>query len=133
MAQTDVSTFTFDSDWNWLYIDGERVTADDRERIEVTNPATGDRTGNPGMTVGGTGDVLAGVPAGTRDDVDQAFEAATVAQTEWAAQPPQARAEVIQGALHLLHEHEEEIAEMLVAESGSTRLKAGLELGQIAP
>jgi aldehyde dehydrogenase (NAD+) len=108
-----------DSDWSWLYVDGDRVGPDGRDTIEITNPATGD--------------VVAEVPKGTREDVDRAFRAATTAQVEWAEQPPQARAEVVQNALHLLHEHEEEIAETLVAESGSTRLKAGLELGQIAP
>ncbi|RQH02615.1 aldehyde dehydrogenase family protein [Natrarchaeobius oligotrophus] len=106
-----------EKDWNHLYIDGERRTPD-RETIEVENPATRE--------------VIAEVPAGTAGDVDDAFAAAVEAQREWRNRPPQERAEVIQSVLHELHECEDEFAELLVREAGSTQLKAHVELEVLA-
>jgi len=113
-----MASFTIDSDWNYSFVDGQRVGSDGGS-ISVENPATGEP--------------ITEVPAGTPADVDAAFDAAVSAQAEWAATPPQERAHVVQTVLHLLDEHEDELAELLVRESGSTRMKAGLELGELAP
>jgi len=119
MSQTTEAGFGTDADWTEMYVDGEWVGAGERGTIAVDNPATG-----------GT---LHEVPAGTAADVDEAFRAATRAQAAWAERPPQQRAEVVQTALALLDEHEDEVVELLVAESGSTVLKAALEVGDTAP
>ncbi|WP_440770070.1 aldehyde dehydrogenase family protein [Natronorubrum sp. DTA28] len=105
---------TPDSGWNSLYLAGEWTEPDDRETIAVENPYTRE--------------AIATVPAGTEDDVDRAYEAASEAQKEWAQQPPQARAGVITAALEFVREHREEIMELLALESGSTQVKSGAEL-----
>jgi aldehyde dehydrogenase (NAD+) len=61
-------------------------------------------------------------------DVDDAYRAADAAQTEWAALPPAKRQEVIRRAAQLLEERREEIVDWLVRESGSTVLKANIEV-----
>lgn len=119
MSQTDTQEFGPDADWTEMYVGGEWVAPDGRGTIPVENPATRE--------------TLFEVPAGTAGDVDDAFQAARAAQPEWAAQPPQARAEVIQGFLHLLGEHGEGLAALMVAETGSSQLKAVVELEQLAP
>lgn len=119
MSKGTMSQFGSDADWSEMYVDGEWIDAGQRGTIGVKNPATGDN--------------LFDVPAGTAGDVDDAFQAAAQAQNEWAAQPPQVRAEVVHKFLQLLDEHGDAIAELMVAESGSTHLKAGLELEQLAP
>ncbi|APX97158.1 aldehyde dehydrogenase family protein [Natronorubrum daqingense] len=100
--------------WNALYLAGEWTEPDDRETITVENPFTREE--------------IATVPAGTEDDVDQAYERAAAAQREWADQPPQARAGVITAALEFVQDHREEITELLALESGSTQVKCGAEL-----
>jgi aldehyde dehydrogenase (NAD+) len=119
MAQEVVSPFSIDADWDHLYVDGERRGAPDCERISVENPATREE--------------ITTVPAGTREDVEAAFDAATVAQEEWAARPPQARAEVIQRAIGIVDEHAEAIMGISIAESGGTHGKAHVEVEEIAP
>ncbi|GAA0243284.1 aldehyde dehydrogenase family protein [Halobacterium noricense] len=76
---------------------------------------------------------IATVPAGNPDDVNEAFEAAVAAHSRWAATAPQARAEVIQKAMHLIGEHEEELGDILVREGGSTQMKAHIELDMLSP
>ncbi|WP_042663415.1 aldehyde dehydrogenase family protein [Haloferax sp. ATB1] len=119
MAQAPIEPYALDSNWDHIYTNGKRLQPRGRETLEVNNPATGD--------------VIAEVPVSTTDDVDDAVEAAVEAQSEWAAMPPQARAEVIQKALGILQENGDTIAESLVAEGGCTRFKAGVELEQLAP
>ncbi|SDK04445.1 aldehyde dehydrogenase family protein [Natronorubrum texcoconense] len=105
---------TPESGWNSLYLAGEWTEPSDREEIAVENPYTREK--------------IATVPAGTEDDVDRAYEAASEAQKEWAQQPPQARAEVITAAIEFVRDNREEISELLALESGSTRVKSGAEL-----
>lgn len=106
-------------DWNYMYIDGERVPSSSDSWIDVENPATGEQ--------------VTRVPAGTERDVDRAFDAATAAQSQWADTPPQERAHVVQAALQELEETHERVTKLLVTESGSTRLKAEIEAGTLAP
>ncbi len=61
-------------------------------------------------------------------DVDDAYRAAAAAQTEWAALPPAERQEVMRRAAQILEERREEIVDWLVRESGSTLLKANIEV-----
>ena len=103
-----------DNGWNSLYLAGDWTEPGDRETITDENPFTREE--------------IATVPAGTEDDVDAAYEAAAEAQAEWAAQPPQARAGVINAAIQFVSDHREEIAELLTLESGSTQVKCEAEI-----
>ncbi|MDT0645357.1 aldehyde dehydrogenase family protein [Zunongwangia sp. F260] len=62
------------------------------------------------------------------DDVDAAHAAAKKAGEEWGKALPQKRAEVIQKAVQILTQRQEEIVEWLIKEAGSTRVKAETEI-----
>ncbi|WP_255170397.1 aldehyde dehydrogenase family protein [Natrononativus amylolyticus] len=111
---TDQLPLTPESGWNALFLDGAWIDAGERETIGVENPYTREE--------------IATVPAGTADDVDAAYESAAEAQSEWATQPPQRRASIVNSALESLGEHWEEVLELLALESGSTRVKGVAEL-----
>jgi aldehyde dehydrogenase (NAD+) len=120
MAQkAEATPFGIEGDWEHLYIDGEWRTASGEERLDIENPATRE--------------TIATVPVATVEDVDAAYEAAVAAQPGWAAQPPQERAGVIQAAMGVVKEHQEELEEVLVAEGGSTLMKAHVEMEILAP
>jgi len=70
------------------------------------------------------------VPADVAD-VDAAFQAARVAQRDWAAALPGARAEVLRRTAQLMEQRHEEIVQWLIRESGSTRIKAEMEWGSV--
>src|SRR3954447_11735350 len=65
-----------------------------------------------------TGNKLARVGAATADDVHKAAEAAAQAQREWAALTYDRRAEVLRRAGQLFIEHEDEITDWVIRESG---------------
>ena len=100
--------------WNALYIDGEWVTAGDREPIDVENPAT--RT------------TLTTVPSGSEEDVDEAYAAAEAAQGEWAERPPQERAAIVSEACSLLGEYADDLETLFALECGGVQLKADFEI-----
>ena len=62
-------------------------------------------------------------------DVDAAYNAAKVAQKSWEATTPVERIALIQRLEEVLQARGEEIINWLIRESGSTRLKASIELG----
>ncbi len=74
------------------------------------------------------GEKLASITIATADEVDAAYRAAERAQRGWAETNPYARRAVVEKALRLVEEREDEIAEAIVAELGGTRLKAAFEL-----
>lgn len=71
---------------------------------------------------------LASITVATVDQVDQAYQAAARAQKQWAATNPYTRRAVFERALRLIEEREQEIADLIIAELGGTRVKAGFEL-----
>ncbi|ANS66967.1 aldehyde dehydrogenase [Streptomyces lincolnensis] len=71
---------------------------------------------------------LASITIATVDEVDEAYRAAARAQKAWAATNPYARRGVFEKALRLVEEREQEIADVIIAELGGTRLKAAFEL-----
>ncbi|GHA96344.1 aldehyde dehydrogenase family protein [Streptomyces termitum] len=75
-----------------------------------------------------TGEKLASITVATAGEVDLAYRAAERAQTAWAETNPYARRLVLERALRIVEDREEEIAETIVAELGGTRLKAAFEL-----
>jgi aldehyde dehydrogenase (NAD+) len=64
-------------------------------------------------------------------DLDRAFAAAKTAQSDWAAQPPAARAALFHRAIAILDRRRDEIIGWSIRESGSTRMKAEAEFAAI--
>ncbi|MGZ4588947.1 MAG: aldehyde dehydrogenase family protein, partial [Mycobacteriaceae bacterium] len=85
-------------------INGER-RAGSGERIDVTNPATGE--------------VIASIPAGTAQDVDDAVAAARRAFGSWSQVPVSERAAVVQRISEGILARRDEIAATISAEMGS--------------
>ncbi|UFR03129.1 aldehyde dehydrogenase family protein [Streptomyces sp. Go40/10] len=71
---------------------------------------------------------LASITVATVDEVDQAYRAAARAQRKWAETNPYTRRAVFERALRLIEDREQEIADLIIAELGGTRVKAGFEL-----
>src|SRR5690554_2093448 len=63
------------------------------------------------------------------EDVDAAYETAQAAQVEWAALPPKKRAKIINRAADWIEENRDAIVALIRAESGSTAIKANIEVG----
>src|SRR6266581_1886685 len=79
-------------------VGGEWVDSASGETMEVLNPATGE--------------AIAEVPRGTKEDADRAVEAAKKALPEWLETTPGERAELLLKLADLLDEHAEELAEI---------------------
>lgn len=62
------------------------------------------------------------------EDLDEAYRAAEKAQEEWAAAAPNDRAAVLRKAADILEDRRQEIVDWIVKESGSTRIKANVEV-----
>jgi malonate-semialdehyde dehydrogenase (acetylating)/methylmalonate-semialdehyde dehydrogenase len=88
------------------YVDGAWVTPESRERLEVTNPATGA--------------VLAMVPLSNATDIDCAVQRAHAAFPAWRRTPPMERARVMFAVKTRLEEHFEELASIVTREHGKT-------------
>src|SRR5438132_10645026 len=79
-------------------VGGEWVDSASGETMEVLNPATGE--------------TIAEVPRGTKEDADRAVEVAKKALPEWLETTPGERAEALLKLADLLDEHAEELAEL---------------------
>jgi acyl-CoA reductase-like NAD-dependent aldehyde dehydrogenase len=89
-----------------LHIGGEWTEAASGQTFEDIDPFTGD--------------VVASVPAGTREDARRAIEAAAKAFPDWSQTPPAQRQRIFLKAADLLEARLEEIASLLTRETGST-------------
>ncbi|MFG2995666.1 aldehyde dehydrogenase family protein [Streptomyces sp. NPDC048340] len=85
--------------------------------LEVLNPATEE--------------VIATVPAATRDDVDAAVARAAAAQRGWAAAAPADRARLLRRFAAVVDGHIEELAQLEVREAGHTIGNARWEAGNV--
>ena len=85
-------------------INGQWVAGNSTRSQPVTNPATGQITGQ--------------VVLGTADDVDQAVTAAQAAFPAWADTPPIRRARLMNRFLQLVIENKEKLAEAITSEHG---------------
>lgn len=86
------------------YIDGEWVESQSPQKLDVDNPATGE--------------VIAQVPLSTKEEVNEAVEAAQAAFEEWRETPPYARARYMFRLKELMEERFEELAQTIVREHG---------------
>lgn len=74
-----------------------------------------------------SGETLLEIRQASRGDMEQAFEAASEAQPDWAARVPGERSEIMRRVASILETRREEIIGWLIHEAGSTRIKASLE------
>ena len=86
------------------FIGGEWVDLDDGKTYEDLDPFTGD--------------VVAHVTAGTREDARRAIEAAAEAFPAWAQTPPAARQGIFLSAADILESRRDEIVSLLARETG---------------
>ena len=110
-------TFLDQSTWEGRIYSGDWITGSGGE-YDAIEPATG-RT-------------LARVGAATAADVHKAAEAAAQAQQDWAALSYDRRAAVLRRAGDLFVEHEDEIHEWLIRESGAIRPFAQFQTRAVA-
>ncbi|MFF4120499.1 benzaldehyde dehydrogenase [Streptomyces sp. NPDC001714] len=99
-------TFLDAGDWQERIFSGEWIKATS-ESYDSTEPATGKTLGRVGSA--------------TAADLERAVERAVRAQRDWAARPYVERAQVLRRAARLFEEHQAEIAEWIVRESGALR------------
>ncbi|MBC9717893.1 aldehyde dehydrogenase family protein [Streptomyces sp. TRM66268-LWL] len=105
---------SFFTDLGRQYIDGQWRTGNGSWDIIDFNPYNGEK--------------LAAVTVASRFEVDEAYRAAERVQKEWAETSPYARRAVIERALRVTEELEDEIADAIVEELGGTWLKARYEV-----
>ncbi|MGO4852388.1 aldehyde dehydrogenase family protein [Phaeovulum sp. W22_SRMD_FR3] len=75
--------------------------------------------------------VLTEISLASAADLEQAYAAASRAQTDWARTLPGQRAAIFERAVEILTARREEVIDWLIAESGSTRMKAGIEFDAV--
>jgi len=97
-----------------MQVGGRAVDAACGERIPVLNPATGA--------------AIDDVPAGTAEDIDRAFDAATAAGDAWGMMDPRQRGKILGGAARLIRAHLDELAFSLTAEQGKPLPEARSEV-----
>ena len=89
-----------------LHIGGEWTDATGGGTFEDTDPFTGD--------------VVASIPAGTREDARRAIEAADKAFSAWSQSPPAERQRIFLKAADILESRAEEVGSWLTRETGCT-------------
>ena len=89
-----------------LHIGGEWIAAEGGNTFVDSDPFTGD--------------VVANVPAGTREDARRAIDAAASAFPSWSETPPAERQRIFLKAAELLESRQDEIASWLTRETGAT-------------
>ena len=92
------------------FVNGQWVHSTATEYLDVPNPATGE--------------VLARVPVSTKEDVEQAVQAAKLAFETWRKVPVPKRARILFKYHQLLSDNHEELAKMLVMENGKSYKEA---------
>src|ERR671915_450565 len=88
-----------------LHIGGRWTPAEDGRTFEDADPFTGE--------------VVANVPAGSREDARRAIEAAAAAFPGWSETPPAERQRIFLKAADLLEARQEDVASWLTRETGS--------------
>ena len=101
------------SDFHLQFIAGEWQKGKDDSVNTNTNPYNGE--------------TLVEIQQATKEQLDEAYNAAEQAQAEWAKQTPASRAAVLYKAVSILDQRQDEIVDWLIKESGSTRIKAMVE------
>ncbi|WP_435950860.1 aldehyde dehydrogenase family protein [Psychrobacter sp. DM8] len=103
------------SDFDRQFIAGEWIEGQDNSVNTDTNPFNGE--------------TLVEIQQATEDQLDEAYQAASKAQVEWAKKTPAERAGLLYKVVEVLDQRQDEIVDWLIKESGSTRIKAMVEFG----
>ena len=101
------------SDFHLQFIGGEWQKGKDDSINTDTNPYNGD--------------TIVEIQEATKDQLDEAYDAADQAQAKWAKTTPAERAAVMYKVVSILDQRQDEIVDWLIKESGSTRIKAMVE------
>lgn len=101
-----------------LYIDGQFIGADERECLDVVNPATGE--------------VIGKLPAATTADLDDALRAAQKAFQSWKKTSPLERSRILRRVAELTRERCDEIARNITLDMGKPLAEARLEVNNCA-
>jgi lactaldehyde dehydrogenase/glycolaldehyde dehydrogenase len=96
------------------FIDGKFVPSSGADRIEVTNPSTGQ--------------IICTVPDSNRADVDAAISAAEAAQSGWGKRPAIERAKALRAIAAKIREHVEPLARVIAEEQGKVLGLARVEV-----
>lgn len=99
------------------YIGGKWRTGGSEKVLQNNNPYNGD--------------ILGEITAASREDVDQAYRSASEQQIAWAAVGAYEKRSILERAVQVIEARRPEIAELIVAEGGSTLLKANFEIGLV--
>jgi aldehyde dehydrogenase (NAD+) len=97
------------------FIGGQWRAGNSPSVLKVSNPFSGEQ--------------LLELRQADTSDLDDAFSSAEAAGKAWAATSPAARQQVMLKAAQIMESRRDEIISWLIAESGSTVLKANIELG----
>lgn len=112
MSTNDNNTSAY-ADFHLQFIAGEWQKGKDDSINTNTNPYNGD--------------MLVEIQRATKDQLDEAYDAADQAQAKWAKTTPAERAAVMYKVVNILDQRQDEIVDWLIKESGSTRIKAMVE------
>ena len=112
MSSNDNSSNAY-SDFHLQFIGGEWQKGKDDSINTDTNPYNGD--------------TIVEIQQATKDQLDEAYDAADQAQAKWAKTTPAERAAVMYKVVSILDQRQDEIVDWLIKESGSTRIKAMVE------
>ena len=112
MSSNDNSSNAY-SDFHLQFIGGEWQKGKDDSINTDTNPYNGD--------------TIVEIQQATKEQLDEAYDAADQAQAKWAKTTPAERAAVMYKVVSILDQRQEEIVDWLIKESGSTRIKAMVE------
>jgi succinate-semialdehyde dehydrogenase/glutarate-semialdehyde dehydrogenase len=102
----------------YLFIGGERLSAEGRDTRPVINPATGE--------------TLAETPMASKADLDHALEAAAKGFAAWRSVSAYDRCHIMKRAADLIRERTEEIAVVLTLEQGKVLAEARAEVSTAA-
>jgi aldehyde dehydrogenase (NAD+) len=115
MSMLDANSTTAYSGFTGQFIDGKWIDGGAGEVLKVTNPY------NDAL--------LSEIVMADVADLNAAFAAAQKAQKEWQMTTPGHRASLFLRARAIMEARREEIVSWIIAESGSTRIKADFEFG----
>lgn len=97
------------------YINGQWKSGSQKKAIKVTAPYNHE--------------ILTEISLANTQDLDDAYQAAAKAQLDWAAKSPAERAQILINVTQVMDKRHDEIVDILIRESGSTRMKAEMEFG----
>lgn len=98
------------TDFTQMYIDGQWRKGNSDKTMKNVNPFSGEE--------------LFTIQAANKEDLNEAYAAATRSQKEWAKELPQNKQAVLERALVIMQDNKEFILEWLIKEAGSTLMKA---------